>query len=62
MSELRFSRVNNEQYNTVSINIENAITEIVEDDYNIINMENTKFGYQKVNLRIINKDLKDKLK
>ena len=62
MSELKFSRVKNEQYNTVSINIENAITEIIENDYNIINMENTKFGYRKVNLRINNKDLKDKLK
>ena len=35
MSELKFSRVNNEQYNTVSINIENAIIEIV-NEYNPI--------------------------
>ena len=62
MSNLKFTRVNNKQYNTVSINIENAIIEIVEDDYNIINMENTKFGYQKVNLRINNQDLINKLK
>ena len=62
MSELKFSRENNEKYSTVSINIENAITEITEDDYNIFNTENTKFGYRKVNLRINNKDLKDKLK
>ena len=33
MSELKFTRVNNEQYNTISINIENAITEITEDEY-----------------------------
>ena len=32
MSELKFTRVNNEEYNTVSINIENAIIEIKEDD------------------------------
>ena len=62
MSNLKFTRVNNEQYNTLSINIENAITEIVEDDYNIINMENTKFGCQKVNIKINNNDIKDKLK
>ena len=62
MSNLKFTRVNNKQYNTVSINIENAIIEIVEDDYNIINMENTKFDYQKVNLRINNQDLINKLK
>ena len=28
MSELKFTRLNNEQYNTTSINIENAIIEI----------------------------------
>ena len=28
MSELKFTRVNNEEYNTVSINIENAIIDI----------------------------------
>ena len=35
MGELKFNRVNNEEYKTVSINIENAIMEIVEDDYYI---------------------------
>ena len=62
MSELKFSRVNNEQYNTVSINIENAIIEIKEDDYYIMDTYNTKFGYRKANIKIINEDLKDKLK
>ena len=47
MSNLKFTRVNNEQYNTVSINIENAIIEIVEDDYHIIDTSKTKFGYKK---------------
>ena len=62
MSELKFSRVNNEEYKTVSINIENAITEIVEDDYYIFNIEYTKFGYQKADLKIYNDDIKEKLK
>ena len=62
MSELKFSRVNNEKYNTVSINIENAIIEIVEDDYYIFDTYNTKFGYRKANLKINNEDLIDKLK
>ena len=62
MSELKFSRVNNEQYNTISINIENAITEIVEDAYYIFNTENSKFGYRKVDLTIYNNDIKEKLK
>ena len=62
MSELKFSRVNNEEYNTVSINIENAIIEIVENDYHIKDMSKTKFGYIKANIQIINDDLINKLK
>ena len=62
MSELKFTRVNNEQYNTVSINIENAIIEIVEDDYQIMDRSKTKFGYIKANIRINNEDLLDNLK
>ena len=62
MSELKFTRVNNEEYNTVSINIENAIIEIKEDDYRILDRSKTKFGYTKAIIQIINDDLKDKLK
>ena len=62
MSELKFSRVNNEQYNTVSINIENAIIEIVNYDYHIMDTSKTKFGYEKANIKIINDDLINKLK
>ena len=61
MSNLKFTRVNNEEYNTVSINIENAIMEIVEDDYRIMDRY-TKFGYRKANIKIINDDLINKLK
>ena len=62
MSELKFTRVNNEEYNTVSINIENAIIEIVEEDYRITDRSKTKFGYTKANIQIINNDLINKLK
>ena len=62
MSELKFTRVNNEEYNTVSINIENAIIDIKEGDYQIIDRSKTKFGYIKSTIKIINEDLKDKLK
>ena len=62
MSELKFSRVNNEQYNMVSINIENAIIEIVNYDYHIMDTSKTKFGYRKANIKIINDDLINKLK
>ena len=61
MSELKFTRVNNEQYNTVSINIENAFIEI-KNDYYIFDKQKTKFGYRKVDLRIHNDDIKEKLK
>ena len=62
MSELKFSRVNNEEYKTVSINIENAITEITEDEYYTMSTEKTKFGYKKSTIKLIGDDLKDKLK
>ena len=62
MSELKFNRVNNEEYKTVSVNIENAIMEIVEDDYYIFDIHETKYGYRKGNIKIINEDLLNKLK
>ena len=62
MNELKFTRVNHEQYNTISINIENALIPIKKEDYNIIEMVKTKFGYKKTNIKINNKDIINKLK
>ena len=62
MGELKFTRVNNEKYNTVSINIENAFIEIAKDDYQIMDRSKTKFGYTKANIQIKNDDLINKLK
>ena len=62
MSELNFSRVNNEEYNTVNVIIENAIIDIKDVDYQIIDIIKTKFGYRKADITIFNNDLKDKLK
>ena len=62
MSELKFTRVNNEEYNTVSIKIENAFIEIKNEDYYTIETQKTKFGYIKSTIKIINEDLKNKLK
>ena len=62
MTNLKFTRVNNEEYNTVSINIENAIIDIKDEDYQIMDIAKTKYGYNKANIRIFNDDLKDKLK
>ena len=62
MSELKFTREDNKQYNTININIENATIPIKTEDYNIINIEKSKFNYRKATIKIINKDLKEKLK
>ena len=61
MGKLKFSRVNNEKYNTVNINIENAFIEIKDEDYNTINTEKAK-GYIKSTIKIKNEDLINKLK
>ena len=62
MSELKFYCVENEEYKTKSVFVENAIMEIVEDDYFIFDIHKTKFGYVKANIRILNDELKNKLK
>ena len=62
MSELKFNRVNNEEYKTKSVFVENAIIDIKEEDYQIIDKTKTKFGYEKANIKIFNDDLKNKLK
>ena len=62
MSELNFSCVDNEEYKTKSVYVEDAIIDIKEEDYKIINKTKTKFGYVKANIKILNDDLKNKLK
>ena len=62
MAELNFYCVDNEEYKTKSVYVENAIIDIKEEDYKIINRTKTKFGYVKANIRILNDDLKNKLK
>ena len=62
MSELKFNRVNNEKYKTTSVFVENAIMEIVEDDYFIFDIYKTKYGYRKGDIRVNNEDLIDNLK
>ena len=62
MSELKFSLVNNEEYKTSSINIENAIIDIKDEDYQIIDRTKTKFGYTKANIIILNDEIKNNLK
>ena len=62
MSELKFNRVDNEQYKTISVNIENAIIDIKQEDYYTLKTQKTKFGYIKSTIKIINDEIKNKLK
>ena len=62
MSELKFYCVDNEEYKTKSVFVENAIIDIKEEDYIIIDRTKTKFGYEKANIKIFNDELKNKLK
>ena len=62
MSELKFYCVDNEEYKTKSVFVENAIIDIKEEDYIIIDRTKTKFGCTKANIRIFKDDLQNKLK
>ena len=62
MSELKFYCVDNEEYKTKSVFVENAIIDIKEEDYIITDRTKTKFRYEKADIRIFNNDLKNKLK
>ena len=62
MSELNFIRVENVEHNTTSIIIENAIIDIKEEDYKIIQRTTNKFKQEKANILILNNGLKSKLK
>ena len=62
MSELKFYCVDNEEYKTKSVFVENAIIDIKEKDYFIFDIYKSKYEYRKGNIRINNDDLKNKLK
>ena len=62
MSKLKFYCVDNEEYKTKSVFVENAIIDIKKEDYFIFNIDITKYGYRKGNIQIKNDDLKNKLK
>ena len=60
MSELKFSRLNNDKYNTVSINIENAFLTL--RDCEILKIEKTKYHYRKTVIQLNQPDLYEKIK
>ena len=53
MSELKFNRVNNDKYNTVSINIEHAFLTLKEN----CEIEKTKWHYRKTVIQLNQPDL-----
>ena len=62
MSELlKFNRVNNENYNTISINIENALLNLKEN-YEVLKIEKTKLHYRKTVIQLNQPDLCDLIK
>ena len=60
MSELKFSRINNDKYNTVSINIENAFLTL--RDCEILKIEKTKYHYRKTVIQLNQPDLYETIK
>ena len=60
MSELKFSRINNDKYNTVSIDIENAFLTL--RDCEILKIEKTKWHYRKTVIQLNQPDLYEKIK
>ena len=62
MSELIFIRINNLKYRTVDVNIKNAVINIKEEDYKIIERTKTKYRQTKAKISLFNVDLIEKLK
>ena len=60
MNELKFSRLNNDKYNTVSINIENAFLTL--RDCEILKIEKTKYHYRKTVIQLNQPDLYETIK
>ena len=61
MNELKFNRVNNDKYNTVSINIEHAFLTLKEN-CEILKIEKTKWHYGKTVIQLNQPDLCETIK
>ena len=62
MSELSFNCVENVEYNTKSVYVENAIMDIKKEDYKISQKITNKFKQIKTVIIILNDEIKSKLK
>ena len=60
MSELKFSRVNNEKYNAISITIEGGFLTLKEN-YEILKIDKTKWNYKEAVVQL-NHDLCERIK
>ena len=60
MNELKFNRINNDKYNTISINIENAFLTL--RDCEILKIEKTKWHYRKTVIQLNQPDLYETIK
>ena len=60
MNELKFNRINNDKYNTVSINIEIAFLTL--RDCEILKIEKTKWHYRKTVIQLNQPDLYETIK
>ena len=61
MSELKFSRKNNEEYNTISITTEDGFLTLKEN-YDILKIDKTKWNYKKVVIQLGHPDLCERIK
>ena len=61
MNELKFNRVNNDKYNTVSINVEHAFLTLKEN-CEILKIEKTKWHYRKTVIQLNQPDLCETIK
>ena len=62
MCELKFTRVNHEEYNSFSLYIESGILELDKNDFTLMTVEKTKYEFYKATIRINKQEVKDKLK
>ena len=61
MSELKFSRNNNEKYNTISITIEKGLL-MLKENYKILKIDKTKWNYKKAVIQLDDPDLLERIK
>ena len=62
MTNLKFNCVDNKEQNTKSVYIDNAIMDIKESDYIIENRILNKYKQRKADIKILNDEIKNKLK